>query len=132
MYATPADAPSTYKWATTNTDTAVVNCSDSGAESGCATGQANQAILAGLGSGYQAAAYCAALTADGHSDWYLPAFYELTALYTNRAAIGGFSTGSYWSSSENSANFTWYQDVTGSHGYANKSTTTRKVRCVRR
>jgi hypothetical protein len=41
-------------------------------------------------------------TGGGLTDWSLPSLYELTALYNynNRAAIGGFNSGSYWSSEE--------------------------------
>ena len=38
----------------------------------------------------------------GMTDWSLPSKEELNALYTynNRAAIGGFNSGSYWSSTQ--------------------------------
>ena len=41
-------------------------------------------------------------TGGGLTDWSLPSLYELTALYNynNRAAIGGFNSGLYWSSME--------------------------------
>ena len=49
-----------------------------------------------------AAQWCANSTANGHSDWYLPAEDELNVLYTNNPAIGGFDTSGswYWSSTE--------------------------------
>jgi hypothetical protein len=34
----------------------------------------------------------------GYSDWYLPSFDELKKLFLNKASIGGFSDGVYWSS----------------------------------
>ena len=47
-----------------------------------------------------AARLCGDLTQGGYSDWYLPSQDELNALYTNRVAIGGFTSNEYWSSSE--------------------------------
>ncbi|HEX7405654.1 MAG TPA: hypothetical protein VF307_07005 [Candidatus Nanopelagicaceae bacterium] len=41
------------------------------------------------------------------SDWFLPSRNELHAMYVNRAVIGGFGVGVYWSSSENDANGAW-------------------------
>lgn len=56
-------------------------------------------------SGYTSTAALAAhnYTGGGYSDWYLPSLDELGQLYNNRAAIGGFSTGFYFSSSESYA-----------------------------
>jgi hypothetical protein len=44
-------------------------------------------------------------TGGGMTDWSLASEYELTALYRypNRAAIGGFNSGIYWSSTQNGA-----------------------------
>jgi len=57
--------------------------------------------------------FAADLAADysnsGESDWFLPSKDELNKLYINRASVGGFSTGTYWSSSESTANDAWYQ-----------------------
>jgi hypothetical protein len=48
-----------------------------------------------------AARKCADLSLNGYSDWYLPSKDELTILYNNRTAIGGFDNNElYWSSSE--------------------------------
>lgn len=35
-----------------------------------------------------------------YDDWFLPAQEQLSCLFTNRVAIGGFGTGTYWSSTE--------------------------------
>lgn len=138
MYTTPADAgifswnDSTNNWL----DTAMVNCSV--AEVSCNTGEANTALLVGLGSTpspapYVAARHCGNMFAHGHSDWYLPALNELIILYSNRVNIGGFGTGSYWSSSEltntaaKAVNFS-----TGSSGGGINKTADFNVRCVRR
>ncbi len=70
-----------------------------------------------LGTGYQntldivngcsqadiAAKICSDLVLGGYNDWYLPSKDELNKLYLNRAAVGGFASVGYWSSSETSA-----------------------------
>jgi hypothetical protein len=68
------------------------------------TGQANTtAIVSQSGCTSGAAHFCDDLVEGGYSDWYLPSKDELNALYVNRAAIGGFGTEIYWSSSEGAA-----------------------------
>jgi alpha-tubulin suppressor-like RCC1 family protein len=81
-----------------------------------------------------AAQTCSNLSANGHSDWYLPALNEVNVLYTNKVAIGGFDvTGTtYWSSTEgsqtgaNAKNFD-----TGGWGWWDKDQN-KPVRCVRK
>jgi hypothetical protein len=48
-------------------------------------------------------------TGGGYSDWYLPSKDELNQLYLNKAVVGGFNGGSYWSSSENGSFPAWFQ-----------------------
>lgn len=76
---------------------------------------------------------CRHVTFGGNSDWYLPSKDELAKLYANRAAIGGFGAGRYWSSSEIDENNAWSQvfDATGSQGSEDKLTSC-SVRAVRR
>jgi hypothetical protein len=58
----------------------------------------------------------------GYEDWHLPSKDELNKLYGNRAVIGGFGTGSYWSSSEIDVNNAWSQDFgTGTTASDSKS-----------
>jgi hypothetical protein len=143
LYTTPADAGQ-FSWdngTTTYVDTAMVNCT--GAEASCDTGEANTALLVGLGTTpspapYVAARHCDNLTAHGHSDWYLPARYELAVLRTNRTAIGGFNlTGSlpvgwYWSSSERAFDGSWSQRFSDGSQYGELMGYVMSVLCVRR
>lgn len=66
-------------------------------------GSANTtAIISAMGNtGNYAAKTCRDYRGGNYTDWYLPTWNELYQLYVNRAAIGGFSTGDYWSSSQN-------------------------------
>jgi len=52
--------------------------------------------------GTYAALLCARYKGGGYSGWFLPSLQELGELYTQRSIVGGFTTGSYWSSTETS------------------------------
>jgi len=68
------------------------------------TGNANTVAMdtaCTSGAGQSAADY----TNNGYSDWYLPSLNELTEMFDRRVAIGGFTTASYWSSSEENGEF---------------------------
>lgn len=87
-----------------------------------------------------AAQQCANSTANGHTDWYLPAKDELNVLCTNELAIGGFNlsgsipVGYYWSSSETSSTNAWFQsfsDCSQSKFVRNKDVNL-SIRCVRK
>jgi hypothetical protein len=65
-------------------------------------------IMAGCSTTGIAARLCGDLELNGYADWYLPSNDELTKLYTNRVAVGGFSSNFYWSSSEVSYNLVAY------------------------
>ncbi len=101
------------------------------------TGRANTTGIAALsdaGSPHYAAQYCDALSANGRSDWYLPAKDELNVMYTNKTAIGSFLVDGtyYWSSSEYNNNDAWIQRFSdGYQGYYYKSNN-YLVRCARR
>lgn len=75
-----------------------------------------------------------------YNDWFLPAGNNLTAsgqlncLFTNRAAIGGFAGGVYWSSTEFSGGPTvsaWVQGFGGGNQFDGDKGVSLRVRCVR-
>lgn len=97
---------------------------------GLGAGAMNTAIIvaaqiADNQTGNFAAKLCSdfSLTAGGitYGDWYLPSKYELNLLRLQKAVVGGFSTGSYWSSTEfnNDMNLAWFQVI--NDGYQNIS-----------
>ncbi len=66
--------------------------------------------------------------------WYLPAYNELQVILLNGAAIGGFSSGWYWSSTELNNNNAYQRDYpsgSGSSTFKNENNG-YAVRCVRR
>lgn len=92
-------------------------------------GQANSAAIIADPLSHPAADACEALTAHGHSNWYLPALNTLEDI----DALGTTGlTGSYWSSTEADA---WVASGTqlGSalQFHADKALTTAKVLCIR-
>jgi hypothetical protein len=118
-------------------DTSLANCSSS--ESTCRTGKSNSSTLATEDSSsaagiqpHNAAQYCENLTAHGQTDWYLPAKDELNVLYTNRTAIGGFTSNVYWSSSEIGTHHAWEKNVAGGTDSVQEKFAFSSVRCVRR
>ncbi len=110
---------------------------------GDSDGQANTTTLIATDSDsgpagtqtHLAAQACADLVIHGHSDWYLPGYDELIAIYGSRVAIGGFSSNSpeyYYSSSETSTTLAkavrW--DTGGTVGHQKYGT--HEIRCARR
>ncbi|MET4575763.1 midcut-by-XrtH protein [Ottowia thiooxydans] len=68
-----------------------------------------------------------------YSDWFLPAKNQLAALYDNRAAVGGFSSDMYWSSSESPVNPNYAEVKIFSSGFIADilKMMTVRARCVR-
>lgn len=68
-------------------------------------------IVAQNGPGQYAAAFVDNLVMNNYDDWFLPSVDELNATYFTRAVKGvpKMPTVPYWTSSENSANYAWYQ-----------------------
>ena len=83
------------------------------------TGLSNtNTIIAAIGAANApAAALCKNHTGGGYTDWYLPSFDELNALYANRVAIGGFASTYYWTSTEQDYRTAYVQDLTTSGGF---------------
>ncbi len=96
------------------------------------TGSANTtAIINQAGHTGSAAKICRDYTVGGYSDWFLPSKDELSNLYSNRAAIGGFASSGYWSSSEYFNNYAWIQYFNFGYQYNYFKFNTYYVRAVR-
>lgn len=69
------------------------------------------AIVAQNGPGRYAAAIVDRSTIGGRSDWFLPSKDEMDAFWNVRAIVGrpSLPVGPYWTSTENSPSFAWYQ-----------------------
>jgi hypothetical protein len=69
----------------------------------------------------------------GYSDWFLPSKDELNLVYVNLKlyALGGFTDGYYWSSSEDSADFALYQRFSSGNQSGTGKYSTFRVRAVR-
>ena len=69
---------------------------------------------------------------EGQADGFLPNKEELDLLFAQRAVVGGFASGGYWSSSEFNGDFAWSHQLfgIGFHSVDGKGVTLR-VRAVR-
>ena len=63
--------------------------------------------------------------------WRLPNKDELNTLYLNKDKIGGFSSFSYWSSTESGDNFAWLQDFANGYQSYDGKNITFYVRAIR-
>ena len=90
---------------------------------------ANTAALIESGGDYPAAKAAAAHTADGHSDFYLPAAAELYEAWLN---LGDQPWGWTWASSQRSAYSAFNQYFDGGFQYSSVKNNEFRVRPVRR
>lgn len=93
-------------------------------------------IIAALGNtGFYAAKICRDFRGGGFTDWFLPARYQLSLLYSKKTIVGGFSSNlsyGYWSSSEFSYNEVWKYDFSGLvNGYKTLKNEAGYVRAIR-
>lgn len=89
-------------------------------------------IVASQGAGSYAAKLCYDLVLSSYTDWYLPSKDELNKVYLAKAAIGGFTTQFYWSSTESDASIAWVQDFTGGSQVTEGKYNQLHVRAIRR
>ena len=86
-------------------------------------------------AGNYAAKVCAdySVTVGGvtYGDWYLPSFYELNLLYTQRTAVGGFASDVYWSSSEDTNNYAWFKNFSNGGQFIEGKSFSHYVRAIR-
>jgi len=106
------------------------------------TGATSQAIGAGITNtntivaicgrvyGY-AARTCEEKTTNGYTDWCLPSYNEVAKLYLNRVAIGGFTTSSYWTSTEISGTNAYSVRFSDYFWQSSAKTSATKVRAIR-
>jgi len=64
-------------------------------------------------------------------DWRLPTKYELTEMYLQKGEIGGFSSASYWSSSESYTVIAWLYAFDDGFFYSTNKSNTYFLRAVR-
>lgn len=100
LEAAPADLEDLMAWGD-NTD-----LSETGTAIGA--GERNTAAMAKkLGKRDFAAQACAFFALGGFDDWFLPSKDELQEMFLQKTAIGGFTVGNYWSSSESGYGSAW-------------------------
>jgi hypothetical protein len=99
---------------------------------GIGTGYANtSAMIAQSNVAGRAATVARAFQGGRKKDWFLPSKEELTQMYLQRSAIGGYAFGDYWSSTEFYASNAWYQLFVNGGLSINLKTYTFYVRPVR-
>ena len=97
-------------------------------------GAAKSTVMLGVctsGAANLADAYTRTVSGVVYGDWFLPSKGELNQMYGNRVAIGGFSSDTYWSSSEYDGNFAWSQCFNDGFQCRNYKSATLYVRPVR-
>lgn len=98
-------------------------------------GKINHANRGGNIADFPAFELCENLTDGGFNDWYLPSLGELNLLCEYENLLGGFTSASYFSSSEHASLTHKVSGTAFSSCYTNihmDKTTVDRVRCVRR
>lgn len=93
-------------------------------------GLLNTASLAGSGNDHPAAIWATNLDVKGHTDWYLPARFELALCYASVPEL--FDEAWYLSSTQCSPYGAWIQDFGGGYQNNDHKATARRARAVRR
>jgi len=78
-----------------------------------------------------AAALAQSYAGGGQTDWFLASKDELYQVYVNRASLGTFTSNYYWSSSENSSIYAYFQGITNGAVQWDAKNNTFYVRPVR-
>ena len=73
----------------------------------CTSGAANEAVA----------------PSGGYSDWYLPSKVELSTLFTQSNVVNGFSTTTYWSSTQSTPNYAWCDKFGNMGGFSSTQET---------
>ena len=96
------------------------------------TGNVNTAaIVNGSREPNFAAKVAADYTYNGYSDWFLPSKDELDLLYQQRNVVGGFTSNSYWSSTESDIYGAWNKNFNNGAQYGYLKNPMLPVRAVR-
>lgn len=74
---------------------------------------------------------CIKLIENGYSDWYLPSKNELNQMYLHKDIIGGFTSFSYWSSTEVDAGKAWFQNFANGNQITEVKTAGYAIRPIR-
>jgi hypothetical protein len=128
LEAAPADIGSIFVWGTGGYATTSIPGTSTAIGSGAAN---TDVIFNAAGTDAPAAYACHEYTYGGQSDWFLPSQDELNLMYINQGSIGGFGSGDYWSSSENSFVGAWRQRFSDGYQYFGTKNSTGSVRAVR-
>ena len=118
-------------WATTSNQSVDVTGADGTAIGTGATNTLDIVNQTGNVAATSAAVYCDSLFYGGFDDWFLPSKDDLNQMYLQQTAIGGFSTGDYWSSSDINSNAAWVQAFDDGNPYGDFKSGSFYVRPVR-
>jgi hypothetical protein len=128
LIAATADLSTGVVWTTDTFQSAVTNSVRDGVNGGITN---TERIIMQASEGIYAAQLCDNYQGGNYADWYLPSNFELNLLYLQKAAVGGFADGLYWSSTEYKNNYAWAQDISQGTASPNPKPGTHHVRAIR-